>query len=314
VAFNDPTEPMGGTGSVQPLPDGSGRVLALMNDFKEAGISSDPQLRTWTGTPLAYELDTARSYRDTARPLQSEDGSWFSHVGCNNGGGQAAICQFRAQNKQLSNWTFDRQIYGYNKTLFGRDANFGEVPDFYPMESPSGKTRHVLQTCTVRQPGIAGARCPPECNGVAACCNLNAGWIVHAVEYAAAPFNISAEESLTKSLLLRICPYIYALIFMSGAGTWLESGARTAVSSRRSPAACLTMASSTARGRSRTRATPAGGSSTATCAQTLRRDRSVRGHTITALALQFSHGNQSFAKIGLGQTRERLRKTAVLQA
>ena len=113
VAFNDPTEPMGGTGSVQPLPDGSGRVLALMNDFKEAGISSDPQLRTWTGTPLTYKLDPAREYRDTARPLQSADGSWFSHVGC-NGGGRAAICQFRAEDQQLSNWTFDRPIYSYN--------------------------------------------------------------------------------------------------------------------------------------------------------------------------------------------------------
>ena len=34
VAYNDPTEPMGGTGSVQPLPDGSGRVIAVMNDFQ----------------------------------------------------------------------------------------------------------------------------------------------------------------------------------------------------------------------------------------------------------------------------------------
>ena len=126
VAYNDPTEPMGGTGSVQPLPDGSGRVIAIMNDFAEAGLSTDSQLRTWTGVPMTYKLDPKREYRDTARPLQSKSGVWFSHVGC-NGGGQAAICQFRAENKQLSNWTFDRPIWSYNKTLFGRDANVRQL-------------------------------------------------------------------------------------------------------------------------------------------------------------------------------------------
>ena len=205
TAYNDPTEPMGGTGSVQPLPDGS--VLAIMNDFKEAGISTDAQLRTWHATPMTYALDTAREYRDTARPLQSADGTWYSHVGCNAGASaEAAICQFRAENKRLNNWTFDRAIWSYNKTLFGRDANFGEVPDFYPLTSPSGKQRHVIQTCTVRQPGIAGARCPPECNGDAACCNLNAGWIVHAVEYVVGEW--SADGSEFKALTRGVMDYV----------------------------------------------------------------------------------------------------------
>ena len=95
---------MGGTGSVQPLPDGSGRILALMNNFGEAAVSADPLLRTWQAVPMTYKLDKGRRYRDTARPLQSSDGTWFSHVGCNAPGNKAAICQFRAENKQLNNW------------------------------------------------------------------------------------------------------------------------------------------------------------------------------------------------------------------
>ena len=82
---------------------------------------------------------------------------------------------------------------------------FGEVPDFYPMTSPSGKLRHVLQTCTVRQPGIAGARCPPECNGDAACCNLNGGWIVHAVEYVVGDW--ASDGSVFKPLTRGILDY-----------------------------------------------------------------------------------------------------------
>ena len=71
------------------------------------------------------------------------------------------------------------------------------------MVSPSGRARHVLQTCTVRQPGIAGARCPPECGGVATCCNLNNGWIVHAVEYVVGEWSPDGHDfkALTRGVL-----------------------------------------------------------------------------------------------------------------
>eukprot|EP01052_Picozoa_sp_SAG31_P034523 SAG31_NODE_4047_length_3638_cov_1.867477_3_plen_286_part_00 len=179
VSYSD-SEPMGGTGSVTPLPDGTGRFGAWQNSMTSRGVTVDPQLRRWTSEKMFYRSDTTRSYRDQARPLQAKNGQWYSMIGCDSSmtvGHSAAVCQFKAHDRALTNWTFDRPLITLDQTLFGQPFSFGEVPDFFPLTSASGTTRHVLTICTVNHP----VHCPggwPEHGSLHWHC-----WIVHAVEY-----------------------------------------------------------------------------------------------------------------------------------
>jgi sucrose-6-phosphate hydrolase SacC (GH32 family) len=196
-AMVDPNEPMGGTGGVAPLPDGG--VGSWFNDLPQVqdmnthqavmGISRDPELRTWETANVSYVLDLNRSYRDTARPIQSKDGTWWQMIGCDTGGRgaiacaprvcNAAVCQFRATDTKLNRWTYQQALFTFGKTLLGQPFSFGEVPDFFPLTSAAGKTRHVLTVCAVNKPCTSVANCSCAKDG----CMANGGWNAHNVEY-----------------------------------------------------------------------------------------------------------------------------------
>ena len=114
-------------------------------------------MKTWT----AHATTTKGSPggRDQARPLQSKDGTWFQMMGCGGSKG-AAVCRFRATDTTLSNWTFSGMLFQSNTTwsgVGGNFVNFYEVPDFYPLTSASGTTKHVLVTDPWAQGGPGGA-------------------------------------------------------------------------------------------------------------------------------------------------------------
>eukprot|EP01047_Picozoa_sp_COSAG01_P005344 COSAG01_NODE_181_length_22873_cov_12.951392_22_plen_514_part_00 len=143
-------KPGGGTGSVAPLPDGSG-IGGWHNDMTKHMVSHDGMM-TWadvktttTGSPGG---------RDQARPLQSSDGSWFQMMGCGTPCGRgpcatpnptAAVCRFKATDTlQLTSWEFDGFLFSSNRTLLGQKVDFFEVPDFYPLTNEGGITKHIL--------------------------------------------------------------------------------------------------------------------------------------------------------------------------
>jgi sucrose-6-phosphate hydrolase SacC (GH32 family) len=194
-AMIDPNEPMGGTGGVTPLPGGG--VGSWFNDLPQIqdmethqavmGVTNDPELRTWETANVSYKLDLNRSYRDTARPIQSRDGTWWQMIGCDTGGRgaiacaprvcNAAICQFQAEGRSLNSWEYKQALFTFDKTLFGQPFSFGEVPDFFPMTSPSGKQRHVLTVCAVNKPCQSTPTFSCVKNG------FQPGWNPHNVEY-----------------------------------------------------------------------------------------------------------------------------------
>ena len=107
-------------------------------------------MRTWT----AHQSSTLGSPggRDQARPLQSDDGSWFQMMGCGAqmagptahvGGG--SVCRFKATDtKKLSAWEFAGYLWQTNTTIFGARLDFCEVPDFFPLSNGGDHHKHVL--------------------------------------------------------------------------------------------------------------------------------------------------------------------------
>jgi sucrose-6-phosphate hydrolase SacC (GH32 family) len=145
-----------GTGSVVAAPDGSGDILGFVNN-QGGHMRSEDGMQTWT----AYKTTTGPNPggRDQARPLQSADGTWYQMAGCGGSDG-AAVCRFRASDLSLSNWTYDGKVYVSNSTwtgVGGNWVNFYEVPDFYPLTSSKGVTKHVLVTDPWASGGPGGA-------------------------------------------------------------------------------------------------------------------------------------------------------------
>ena len=84
-----------------------------------------------------------------------------------DGGGKgpqgAAVCRFKATDVSLANWTYDGLLFQSNSTwsgVGGRFVSVYEVPDFFPLTSSKGATKHVLGTDPWAQGGPGGPGCP----------------------------------------------------------------------------------------------------------------------------------------------------------